>query len=235
MSDYPVISRSSAARENEHDPNVDKFSSLFMPSAPRASPTLLPVPAHTSSNTFRSQVQKERSVTDDSRSFVSADEDPLSLSLTSENPSLAVTTTFESDKDDDELFTTPLSQSMSVPQPSHQPTHPGNPSLTFFDKSVQDAKKNSEKRRKGLVDELLKCEDNPLYFLHENLKKESAQKKNEQHQDDRPTTFHSDKQPTPDPELHISPPSTPPPVDTVLNDLDQEYLLSFRTLGKHQY
>jgi hypothetical protein len=119
-----------------------------------------------------------------------------------------------------------MSQSMSVPQPSHQPTHPGNPSLTFFDKSVQDAKKNSEKRRKGLVDELLKCEDNPLYFLHENLKKESAQKKNEQHQDDRPTTFHSDKQPTPDPELHTSPPSTPPPVDTVLNDLDQEYFSS---------
>ena len=227
MSDYPLLSRSSAARQNEHDPNVDKFSTLFMPSAPRASPTLLPVPAQTSSNTFRSQVQKERPVTDDSRSLmsVSADEDPLSLSLASENPSLDVPTTFESDKGDDELFTSPvISQSMSVAQPSHQPTHPDNTSLTFFDKFVQDAKKNSEKRRKGFLDELLKCEDNPLYLLHK--EKESAQKKNEEHQDDRPTTFDSDNQPTPDPELQTSPPSTPPPVDTVLNDLDQEYFSS---------
>ena len=58
------------------------------------------------------------------------------------------------------------------------------------------------------MDELLKCEDNPLYLLHK--EKESAQKKNEEHQDNRPITFDSDKQSTPDHELQTSPLSLSP-------------------------
>jgi len=120
-----------------------------------------------------------------------------------------------------------MSQSMSVPTISSADAS-RQPKSYIFRQVCTGCEKEFGEEAEGV-----KCEDNPLYFLHE--EKESAQKKNEQHQDDRPITCDIDKQPTPDPELQTSPPSTPPPVDTVLNDLDQEYLLFFRTLGKHQY
>jgi hypothetical protein len=226
MSDH---SRPSAVGQNEHDPSIDKFSTLFTPSTPRASPTLLPVTLH-SSSMFRSQVH---SITDDHGSFtsVSAHEDPLSSSMAPSNSSLPVPTTFEWDNDDHELLTTPVLMPVLLPsatssQPSNQPTHADNASLTFFDKFAQDAKRNSEMRRKGLVDELLKCEDDPLYFLHN--RNESAQKKDEEYREDRGDTLDNVKQPTSDPERQASPPVSPPLIDTVLHDLDHEYFSSGR-------
>jgi hypothetical protein len=201
---------------------------LFTPSTPRASPTLEPVALQISS-TFRSRVH---STTHDYGSFVSvsANEDPLSLSLASSSD---VPTTFEWDNDVEKvLLSTPLltpelsSIAPTSSQPSYQPTHTDNTSLTFFDKFAQDAKRNSEIRRKGLVDELLKCEDDPLYFLHNGT--ESALKKDEEHKEDRGEIFDSGKGPTSDPELQTSPPSLPPPLDTVLHDLDHEYFSSGR-------
>ena len=203
---------------------------LFMPSTPRASPTLLPVTPPISSSS-RSRVQKEHSTADDCRSFVSvsANEDPLSSALASSNPALGVPTTFESDHNDveNELLLMPelsLNEPTSTQvdsQPSYQPTHTDNASLTFFDKFAQNAKRNSELRRKGLMDELLKCEDDPLYFLHNGI--ERAPKKDE-HQEDRGESFDSGKDPTP--ELQTSP--LPDPVDTVLHDLDHDYFSSRR-------
>ena len=200
-------------------------STLFLPSTPRPSPTLPHVISHIPS-TFRSRVQKEHSTTDEFVS-VSENEDPLSLSSASSNPSLCVLKTFEWDHDiKDELLSTPMlipEPSSTSSQPSYQPTtRTDNASLTFFDKFAQDAKRNSELRRKGLVDELLKCEDDPLYFLHNGI--ERAPNKDEEHQEDRGETLDSSKEPASNP----SPPSLPPPVDTVLHDLDHEYFSSGR-------
>jgi len=233
-SDHPVILRTPPARENEHDPNVDKFASLFTPSAPKSSPTLFPVPQQTSSS---SQLQKELSTTEDSGSFisVSAYEDPLSSLLPSSNSSLGVPTNFEWDKDDEELLSTPVlfpvqSPPMSVvptsSQPPSQPTHSDNASLTFFDKFARNAKRNSEIRRKGLVDELLEFADNPLYFLHN--EKEAMQKEG---QEDGRNTFGNGEQPTSDPELQTSSPPSLSPDDAILHDLDPGYFSSGRLVN----
>ncbi|KAF8147826.1 hypothetical protein B0H34DRAFT_617784, partial [Crassisporium funariophilum] len=125
----------------------DKFSTLFSPSTPRASPTLIPVPdapsssIFTSSNAMRYQTHKQRarsisSLSDDFGSFVSvsAYEDPLSTNIQ----------TFDDD----------------------QPPPPvTNVSMLFFDKFVEDAKKASEAKRRSVLDELLLHQDDPLYFL----------------------------------------------------------------------
>ena len=201
-------------------------SSLFAPSTPGSSPTLLPA--------TRSRFQKEHSTTDDHRSFisVSSNEDPLSLSLASSNPSLGVPTSFEWDNHiENEPLSTPLltpELSSIVPTSSYQPTRTDNTSLTFFDKFAQDAKRNLEIRRKGLVDELLKCEDDPLFFLHNGI-----EKKDEEHEEIRSEIFDSDKEPISDPELQTSPPSLPPPLDTVLHDLDHDYFSSRRLINTH--
>ena len=209
-------------------------SALFAPSTPRSSPTLFPVTSQIFSP-YRSRVQKEHPTTDEHGSFVivSANEDPLSLPSASLNPSLGVPTTFELDNDvENEL----LSTSMLLPEPSpivptssqpssNHPTRTDNASLTFFGKFVQNAKRNSDIRRKGLMDELLKCDDDPLYFLHNGT--ERALKKDEEHQEDRGETFDSGKESTSDPELQISP-SLPPHIDTFLHDVDHEYFSSRR-------
>ena len=202
---------------------------LFTPSTPRPSPTLFPVPLPISeSNTFRSRVHKEHVPTDDFVS-VSANEDPLSLlssAPSNSSSSLGIPTTFEWDNDvGDELSSIPMLMpeppSTAVITSSHQPTRTDNASLTFFDKFAQDAKRNSEIRRKGLMDELLKCADDPLYFLHNgierNLKKE---------EENRGDTFDSSLEPT----TTITSYPSPPPVDTVLHDLDHEYFSSGRVV-----
>lgn len=221
----------SSSRGNEHDPTIDKFSTLFMPSTPRASPTLPPLLPHI----FRSQHQKEYSTTD--FISVSANEDPLSLSATS---SLGVSKSFKLDKDHDEPLTIPVLMPVPAPsvpaivptssQPSYQPTRSDNASLTFFDKFAQSAKRNSEIRRKGLVDELLRCQANPLYFLHNET--ENPQEQNAQPQEDPPTTFDDPQQTTSDSELQTSPLSSSPPLaTTMLHDLDHEYFSSKRPIN----
>lgn len=198
-----------------------------------------------------SQVRKEQHDGSSSTSLisVSAHEDPLSLaSLASSSQGVVVSSssTFEWDKDDDELLTmpalTPVLSPPPVPQPSssssyhHHPTRTANASLTFFDKFAQDAKRNSEIRRKGLVDELLKYEDEPLYFLHDEKDNNSAQKQqNEEHHhhhDLPPKNFddndkHDKHSIISDPELETSQRSSSPlPIDTFMHDLDHEYFSS---------
>lgn len=207
---------------------------LLTPPTPRPSPTLFPVITQISS-AFRSRVQKEHSTTDEHGSFVSvsANEDPLSLpsASASSNPSLGVPTTCERDNDvKEELsLSTPLPKPTSImptfSHPYYQPTHTDNASLTFFDKFAQNAKRNSDIRRKGLMDELLKCDDDPLYFLHNGIERAL----NNEHQEDRGETFDNGKEPISDPELQqTSPPSLLPPTNTVLHDVDHEYFSSGR-------
>ena len=203
---------------------------LFTPPTPRPSPTLLPQ----ISSAFRSRVHKEHSATDEHGSFVSvsANEDPLSLSSAPSNLSLGLPTTFDCDNDVKvEPLSTPLPDpSSTVPtssHPSYQPTRTGsNASLNFFDRFAQNAKRNSDIRRKGLVDELLKCDDDPLYFLHNGI--ERGLKKDEEHREDHGETFDSAKELISHAELQTSPPSLIPPSDTVLHDVDHEYFSSRR-------
>ena len=154
-------------------------STLFTPPSPRSSSTLLPVTPHISSS-IRSRVQKEHATTDEHGYFVtvSANEDPLSLLSASSNPSLGVPTTFELDIEvKDHLSLTPslLPASSIAPtssqSPSCQPTRTDNASLSLFGKFVQNAKHNSDIRRKGLMDELLKFDNEPLYFLHNGIER----------------------------------------------------------------
>ncbi|KAG6860808.1 hypothetical protein C0995_007388 [Termitomyces sp. Mi166 len=49
-----------------------------------------------------------------------------------------------------------------------------NPSLTFFDKFAQDAKVASDRNKQGVLDELLKHEDDPLYWLKNEHKTPAA-------------------------------------------------------------
>lgn len=49
-----------------------------------------------------------------------------------------------------------------------------NPSLTFFDKFAQDAKVASDRNKQGVLDELLKHEDEPLYWLKDDQKSHVA-------------------------------------------------------------
>ena len=213
---------------------------LFSPPTPRPSPTLLP--QIFTNSAVRSRVHKEHSITtttttDDHGSFVSvsANEDPLSLSSSSSNPSMVVPMTFECNNDVKVApFPDPSSTVPTSSQPSHLPTRTDNASLTFFDKFAQNAKRNSDIRRKGLMDELLKCDDDPLYFLHNGL--ESTLKKDEEHSEDRGESFDSDKKKLiSDAALRSSPPPPPPPLlpppaDTVLHDVDHEYFSSSRRL-----
>lgn len=67
------------------------------------------------------------------------------------------------------------------------------------------------------MDELLKCDDDPLYFLHNGIER-PLKKDEEEHQEDLEETFDSGKEPISDPELQTSPPSLLPPADTVLHD-----------------
>ena len=67
------------------------------------------------------------------------------------------------------------------------------------------------------MDELLKCDDDLLYFLHNGIER-PLKKDEEEHQEDLEETFDSGKEPISDPELQTSPPSLLPPADTVLHD-----------------
>ncbi|KAF8815294.1 hypothetical protein BYT27DRAFT_7249360 [Phlegmacium glaucopus] len=206
----PVISRTPTTRGN---PMVITLllSSRYLPLEHHQTCFLRPR-RHPLVHKFKRNAQQQM----DSESFmsVSAHEDHLSLLLPSSNSSLVPVLLPVSSPP-------PTSVVPTSSQSSYHPTRPDNTSLTFFDKFAEDAKRNSEIRWKGLVDELLKCEDNPLYLLHH--ENETTQTEG---QEDQSTTFDDGKQSTSDPELQTSSPSSLLPVDAVLHDLDLEYFSS---------
>ncbi|EDR03123.1 uncharacterized protein LACBIDRAFT_295326 [Laccaria bicolor S238N-H82] len=123
----------------ETEQNMDKFSTLFSPSTPRASPilgtTTLPNPSQPSSSSvpsfYHRHHAKQASSDSDFGAFVSVGpaEDPLLAD-------------FEfNDK------------------------HPVLKPTTFFDKFAQDAKRKVEEKRRSVLDELLMHEDDPMYWL----------------------------------------------------------------------
>ncbi|KAF7297362.1 Zn(2)-C6 fungal-type domain-containing protein [Mycena indigotica] len=124
-------------KNREAEEALDKFANLFLPPTPRASPVPSLAPL------FVPPLPSSQPVTaspdSDFGSFVSvsADEDPLSTSLVEFNPF------------------TPIETESSGPGPS-----------TGFEKFSQSVKDRAETNR-GLLDELLMHEDEPMYWLND--------------------------------------------------------------------
>ncbi|KAJ7750876.1 TLD-domain-containing protein [Mycena metata] len=147
----PVKTRAELDREAEEA--FDKFSTLFSPATPRASPVLGPL--------FLPERSQEavhlapQSPDSEFGSFVSvpAEQDPLSLMT----PGLDLGTPMQ-----------------PQPQPSAaRPSHVRTPSQTFFDQFSKSAKDRTETKR-GLLDELLMHEDDPLYWIKDQSTSKSS-------------------------------------------------------------
>ncbi|KAJ7271123.1 TLD-domain-containing protein [Mycena rebaudengoi] len=150
----PIKTRAQIDQEAEEAFN--KFSTLFSPPTPRASPVLSPlfVPLQPPS-----AHAPEPSPDSEFGSFVSvpAEEDPLSSLMT---PGLDLPPPLEA---------TSASSSGSPTRPSH----PRSTSQVFFDQFSQSAKERTASQR-GLLDELLQHEDDPLYWIKDKTSSEHA-------------------------------------------------------------
>ncbi|KAJ7730243.1 TLD-domain-containing protein [Mycena maculata] len=137
----PPATKSRAELDREAEAAFDKFSTLFSPPTPHASPVLgsLSLPGH--SALTDSAYGAPMSPDSEFGSFVSvpAAQDPLSL-----------------------LTTVP--SAITPADSSSRPGHLRTTSQTFFQEFSQSAKDRTETKR-GLLDELLMHEDDPLYWV----------------------------------------------------------------------
>ncbi|KAJ7153463.1 TLD-domain-containing protein [Mycena crocata] len=146
----PPPTKTRAQLDREAEEAFDKFSTLFSPPTPRASPELPPLalpvqtkPAHAA------HAAPQMSPDSEFGSFVSvpAAQDPLSLMT----PGLDLPTPMQP-------------ESGSSIDSSSRPGHLRTASQNFFDQFSQSAKNRTETKR-GLLDELLMHEDDPLYWI----------------------------------------------------------------------
>ncbi|RDB18168.1 Oxidation resistance protein 1 [Hypsizygus marmoreus] len=181
---------------------IDKFATLFSPATPRASPVLGPIMTPTmvyAKPRPRSYHQEASGSDSDFGSFVSvpAMEDPLAAS---------------------DLELPPPIQGGSWTGESSKESTIQNPSLSFFDRFAQDAKASVERKKRGVLEELLIHEDDPLYWLTDQDQTGDAAGSN--------TTIWPE--PEPEPALLADDSSTvaseaPSDVSSPLNDLDHEF------------
>ncbi|KAF9494142.1 TLD-domain-containing protein [Pleurotus eryngii] len=144
-------STTSSSNPVDLEADFDKFATLFSPATPRASPTQQAIPLpDIESRSAPTQPHHSRGgpstgSADDFGAFVSvpAVEDPLAAFDTLDSP-LAEPHTLD-----------------SVAGSSKR----RSAGLDFFDKFSRDAKAASERNKKGVLDELLQHEDDPLYWL----------------------------------------------------------------------
>ena len=148
---------------------MDKFSTLFSPSTPRASPILgttiplnpsQPSPSSSVPSFYHRHHAKQPSSDSDFGAFVSVEpaEDPLLAD-------------FEFDD-----------------------KHPVLKPTTFFDKFAQDAKRKVEEKRRSVLDELLMHEDDPMYWLKDE-RAEAVVRDEEERQEANATATTTDEQP----------------------------------------
>ncbi|KAJ7630111.1 TLD-domain-containing protein [Mycena polygramma] len=137
----PPVAKTPAQLDQEAEAAFDKFATLFSPATPRASPVLdvLSLPEQPQPTHPAAEVSPDSEF----GSFVSvpAEQDPLSL-LT---PGLDLTSPMQ-------------------PEVSTRPGHGRNSSQTFFAEFSKSAKDRTQTQR-GLLDELLMHEDDPLYWI----------------------------------------------------------------------
>ncbi|KZP32711.1 TLD-domain-containing protein [Athelia psychrophila] len=145
---------------------LDKFATLFNPSTPHASPTLPPIfsqprptssirSAHRLSQTNFGPVRQDSGNDSEFGGFVSVPpaQDPLSQSFFSETP-----------PSESALSQAPTGSLTDV---SHTGQRVSQASLDFFGQFVEGAKdQESRGKGKGYLDELLRHEDDPLYWIN---------------------------------------------------------------------
>lgn len=120
-----------------HDPQDDLFATLFSPSTPRASPTHELISDEDSAATSRPKLRHSHSRT----ASVDSDFGSFISVPSTEDPLHQISST-----------------SVSSPFSPLQ-------NFEFFDRFTEEAKAATEKNKKGLLDELLHHEEDPLYFL----------------------------------------------------------------------
>ena len=139
-------------RHHLDESDVDRFASLFMPATPPGTPTQPAPPIHEQVKAKICQHRRshtESSSDSDFGPFVSVppNQDPLGSAM----PTVAATTA---------TTTTRASESVVA-----GPTKMGNTSLDYFGQFTTSARAASERNRKGVLDELLAHQDDPMYFL----------------------------------------------------------------------
>ncbi|KIM37742.1 hypothetical protein M413DRAFT_448260 [Hebeloma cylindrosporum] len=151
----------SVHKQPSKEADIDKFATLFTPGTPRGSPTLgfTPLPEVQHNNASR-QASHRRGASESSQKSdfgafvsVSAFDDPLSADI------------FEDGGLQAPMVAIPTPTTATYPKDAQNT----NSSLSFFDQFAQDAKQRLTSRRSVLLEELLKHEDDPLYFLKEEL------------------------------------------------------------------
>ncbi|KAJ7658497.1 TLD-domain-containing protein [Mycena rosella] len=192
----PPATKTRVQIDREAEEAFDKFSTLFSPATPRASPVLDPLslPEPIPSTYHASQMSPDSEF----GSFVSvpAAQDPLSL-LT---PGVG-------------LGLPPPMRPASSPQSAARPSHSRSTSQNFLDQFLQSAKPAETKH--DLLDELLMHEDDPLYWLKDQSASASASA----------TTSTSTSSPAKDDDLLPSEKPNPYLTDS-LSDLDFEFFAS---------
>lgn len=135
MSMEPLIPLPNESGVPQHDDKDDIFATLFSPATPRASPTL-----HATTTDDR-DVERIR-------------------------PRLSHNRTSSIDSDFGSFVSVP-----SAEDPLHQLSEsageafPQPPSFDFFDRFTEEAKVATEKNKQGILEELLRHEEDPFYFL----------------------------------------------------------------------
>ena len=131
--------------------NIDKFATLFSPATPRPSPTLDPIILDSDPMPYpRSFHHRETSASDaEFSAFVSV--------LPTEDPLSAL----------DFVLPSSTKASPSPLDANDKDRNRKNSSLRFFGKFTQEAKEAAERNKRGVLDELLLHEDDPLYWLKE--------------------------------------------------------------------
>lgn len=135
MSMEPLIPLPNDSGVTEHDDKDDIFATLFSPATPRASPTL-------------------RATTTDDRDVERI------------RPRMSHNRTASIDSDFGSFVSVP-----SAEDPLHQLSESGGEAFPplqnfdFFDRFTEEAKAATEKNKQGVLEELLRHEEDPLYFL----------------------------------------------------------------------
>ncbi|CAL1697514.1 unnamed protein product [Somion occarium] len=134
----PLIPLPEGSNRNQNAEKDDLFSTLFSPSTPHASPILGPTGAASSSDARIPAVRHARTVSSDSEfgAFVSVP--------SAEDP---LASSVREGNDLKDVSFSPLQNTR------------------FFDRFAEEAKVNADKNKKGILEELLQHQDDPLYFL----------------------------------------------------------------------
>ncbi|KAG6333975.1 hypothetical protein ID866_5111 [Astraeus odoratus] len=155
-----IAGTNNSPRHHLDESDIDRFATLFSPATPPATP--IQVGCSEQSKPIPRPPQHRRTYTDSSSSdsdfgpFVSVppNQDPLAPSASLAQAEMA-----------NAESKTRNSAGLSASSEMETATKTGNASLDYFGHFTTSAKAASERSRKGVLDELLEHQDDPMYFL----------------------------------------------------------------------